>query len=193
MVETTSRTIGERFLLRPGSRLNERVIGVLARAQQYAGIEIYGVDFQSGLSHLDVGTWEARKLLLSSGAPRRQNALFQESRGTSIPIAPRSRSGLGGSFSRHLLPALQSRAEGPMAFDYRDRLERNPRIAGGEAVFKGTRVTLRTVLASLAEGATVEEILNDFPTLGGDDLRAAIAFAAASAQEDLPVAEVHVR
>lgn len=76
---------------------------------------------------------------------------------------------------------------------YHDRIERNPRVAGGEAVIKGTRVTLRTVLASLAEGASVEEILEDFPTLSAQDVRAAIAFAAASAQEDLPVAEAHGR
>ena len=80
-----------------------------------------------------------------------------------------------------------------MAINYHDRIERNPRVAGGEAVIKGTRVTLRTVLASLAEGATVSEILRDFPTLTEQDVRAAIAFAAASAQEDLPVAEPHVR
>ena len=63
---------------------------------------------------------------------------------------------------------------------------RDPRICGGETVVKGTRVTLRTILASLAEGATVEEILEDFPTLSEKDVRAAIAFAAASAEEDLP-------
>jgi uncharacterized protein (DUF433 family) len=80
-----------------------------------------------------------------------------------------------------------------MAFNYQDRIERNPRLAGGEAVIKGTRVPLRTVLASLAEGATVDEILKDFPTLAERDIRAVIAFAAASAQEDLPVAEAHVR
>jgi uncharacterized protein (DUF433 family) len=80
-----------------------------------------------------------------------------------------------------------------MAANYQERLERNPRVAGGEAVIKGTRVTLRTVLASLAEGATVEEIVRDFPTLTESDVRAAIAFAAASAQEDLPVAEAHIR
>lgn len=80
-----------------------------------------------------------------------------------------------------------------MTLNYHERIERNPRVAGGEAIIKGTRVTLRTVLASLAEGATVEEILNDFPTLTDEDIRAAIAFAAASAQEDLPVAEAHVR
>ena len=70
--------------------------------------------------------------------------------------------------------------------DYADRIVRDPGICGGEPVFKGTRVTLRTVLASLAEGDREEEILADFPTLTTDDVRAAIAFAAASAQEDLP-------
>lgn len=80
-----------------------------------------------------------------------------------------------------------------MTFNYLDRIERDPRIAGGQAVIKGTRVTLRTVLASLAEGATIEEILKDFPTLTDVDVRAVIAFAAASAQEDLPVAEALVR
>ncbi len=79
-----------------------------------------------------------------------------------------------------------------MALNYHDRIERNPRVAGGDAVIKGTRVPLRTVLASLAEGATVDEILKDFPTLTEQDVRAAIAFAAASAQEDLPVAGAHV-
>lgn len=45
---------------------------------------------------------------------------------------------------------------------------------------------MRTVLASLAEAATVEEILKDFPTLTEEAIRAVIAFAAASAEEDLP-------
>ncbi len=74
--------------------------------------------------------------------------------------------------------------------DYRRYLVRDPRICGGEPVVKGTRVTVRTLLASLAEGATVEEILRDFPTLKERGVRAVIAFAAASAEEDLPVPSV---
>ena len=70
------------------------------------------------------------------------------------------------------------------------RIIRDPSICGGEPVFRGTRVTLRTVLASLAEGATTDEIVADFPTLCHDDVLEAIAFAAASAQEDLPVPAV---
>ena len=71
--------------------------------------------------------------------------------------------------------------------DYRDYIVRDPRVCAGEPVIKGTRVLLRTILASLAEGASVEDILADFPTLTEEGIRAAIAFAAASATEDLPV------
>jgi uncharacterized protein (DUF433 family) len=77
--------------------------------------------------------------------------------------------------------------------NYQDRIVRDPQIVGGEPVLKGTRVTLKTVLGSLAEGATTEQILADFPTLSEEDVRAAIAFAAASAQEDLPVAETRIK
>ena len=73
---------------------------------------------------------------------------------------------------------------------YEDRIIRDPGICGGEPVFKGTRVTLRTVLASLADGDSAEEILAGFPTLKAEDIQAAIAFAAASAGEDLPVPAV---
>ncbi len=55
-----------------------------------------------------------------------------------------------------------------------DRIVRDPKVCGGEPVFKGTRVTLRTVLASLAAGDSVAEILADFPTLKAKDIQAAI-------------------
>lgn len=70
---------------------------------------------------------------------------------------------------------------------FEDAFERNPKVCGGQPVFRGTRVLLRTVLASLAEGDSFEEILNAFPTLTLEQLRASVAFAASSAQEDLPV------
>jgi uncharacterized protein (DUF433 family) len=73
-----------------------------------------------------------------------------------------------------------------MSMDYAKHFERDPRIMGGEAVIKGTRVPLRTVLASLAEGNTPAEIVAAFPSLTEADVRAAIAFAADSAQEDIP-------
>jgi uncharacterized protein (DUF433 family) len=67
---------------------------------------------------------------------------------------------------------------------------RDPKIWGSQLTVKGTRVTIRTVLASLAEGATEDEILADFPTLTHEAVRAVIAFAATSAEEDLLVPPV---
>ena len=59
--------------------------------------------------------------------------------------------------------------------DYRDRIVRDPRVCSGEPVIRGTRVLLRTILASLAEGASIEDILADFPTLSEGDVGAAMA------------------
>ena len=59
--------------------------------------------------------------------------------------------------------------------DYTKFIVRNPRICGGQPVIRGTRVTVRTVLASLAEGASIEEILRDFPSLSEEAVRAVIA------------------
>jgi len=69
---------------------------------------------------------------------------------------------------------------------YAEYFERNPAICGGETVFKGTRVLLRTILLSLAEGDSEETLLHSFPTLKPEHVHAAIAFAAASAAEDIP-------
>lgn len=77
-----------------------------------------------------------------------------------------------------------------MAYQPTDYFERRRDICGGELVIKGTRVSVRTLLASLAEGATENEVLTDFPTLTAEALRAVIAFAAASAEGDLPVPPV---
>jgi uncharacterized protein (DUF433 family) len=71
--------------------------------------------------------------------------------------------------------------------NYVNFIIRDPQICGGESVIRGTRIPLRTILASLAEGANAAEIIADFPSLGETDVQAVIAFAAASAGEDLPV------
>lgn len=74
--------------------------------------------------------------------------------------------------------------------NYEEYIVRDATICGGELVVKGTRVTVRTILASLAEGASTQELLDDFPTLTERSVRAVIAFAAASAEEDLPLPSV---
>jgi uncharacterized protein (DUF433 family) len=74
--------------------------------------------------------------------------------------------------------------------DYHQYIVRDPKVCGGEPIVKGTRVTVRTILASLAEGDTVQELLEAFPSLKEEDVRAVVAFAAASAEEDLPLQSV---
>jgi uncharacterized protein (DUF433 family) len=49
------------------------------------------------------------------------------------------------------------------AMNYRERIVRDPNIAGGEPVVKGTRVTLRTLPASLAEGRVADQAVKIKP------------------------------
>jgi uncharacterized protein (DUF433 family) len=70
--------------------------------------------------------------------------------------------------------------------DPSDLIIRDPTICGGQPALKGTRVPLRIVLAFLAQGESADMILEEFPGVTEEHLRACIAFAAASAAEDLP-------
>ena len=71
--------------------------------------------------------------------------------------------------------------------DHAAHFVRDPKTCAGETVFRGTRVLLRAVLADLADGASIQEVLADFPSLTEGQVRAAIAFAAAAARDDMPV------
>jgi uncharacterized protein (DUF433 family) len=75
---------------------------------------------------------------------------------------------------------------------FKDYIVSDKSICGGQPVIRGTRVTLLTVLASLADGDSIEEILKSFPTLSNEAVRAVIAYAASSAEEDLPLPPVPV-
>ncbi len=60
------------------------------------------------------------------------------------------------------------------------RIEMNPAVMMGKPVIKGTRITVELILRKLAEGETEKELLEDYPHLTRDDIRAAIAYGAAS-------------
>ena len=57
-------------------------------------------------------------------------------------------------------------------------IEIHPGIRSGKPCFMGTRITVYDVLEYLAGGMTEAELLNDFPTLTPQHIRAALAFAA---------------
>lgn len=54
----------------------------------------------------------------------------------------------------------------------------DPRIMVGKPVIKGTRITVELILNKLAAGRTVEQILEDYPHLTREGIRAALKFAA---------------
>lgn len=70
--------------------------------------------------------------------------------------------------------------------DYRAWIEINPKVMVGKPVIKGTRITVETVLEQFAAGYTEDEILNAYPHLTREGIRAALAYAAdALRNEDL--------
>ncbi len=56
-------------------------------------------------------------------------------------------------------------------------MERNPRILGGELVFKGTRVSVSHVSGLILKGVPLEELRQDFPHLSERCFELARAFA----------------
>ncbi len=61
-----------------------------------------------------------------------------------------------------------------------ERIEINPAVMLGKPVIRGTRITVELILRKLAEGETEAELLEDYPHLKPQDIRAAIAYGAAS-------------
>ena len=70
---------------------------------------------------------------------------------------------------------------------YQAYIVRDPTVCGGVPIVRGTRVPVRTSLSSLEAGDSFEVIMRDFPSVSTEALRAIVAYAAASAREDLPV------
>jgi uncharacterized protein (DUF433 family) len=54
----------------------------------------------------------------------------------------------------------------------------DPEIRSGKPCIKGTRIAIGDILQWLASGMSTQEILDDFPSLKEEHIRAALAFAA---------------
>jgi uncharacterized protein (DUF433 family) len=72
---------------------------------------------------------------------------------------------------------------------WRDRIIVDPRICHGRACIKGTRVMVAVILDNLAAGTSVARILQSYPSLCREDVRAAISYAAELAREQVILAE----
>ena len=61
--------------------------------------------------------------------------------------------------------------------DWRDRITVDPRILVGKPVVKGTRIAVEMVVDLLAAGWTHRQILDSYPTLREEDVRACLGYA----------------
>ncbi len=59
-----------------------------------------------------------------------------------------------------------------------DRIDIHPHVMMGKPVIRGTRITVEPLLRKISEGASEEDLLDAYPRLQREDIRAAIAFAA---------------
>lgn len=64
----------------------------------------------------------------------------------------------------------------------------DPEVVHGRPVVRGTRMRVSDVLSLLAAGADETEILEDYPYLTADDIRACLAYAAAQADHTVVIA-----
>ena len=63
------------------------------------------------------------------------------------------------------------------------RITRNPAVMQGKACIRGMRVTVGMIVSQIAEGATPEELLKEFPYLEREDITEALRYAAYLASE----------
>jgi uncharacterized protein (DUF433 family) len=64
------------------------------------------------------------------------------------------------------------------------RITTDPEIFGGKPVVRGMRISVELVLSLLAQGETVEAILDDYPDLERDDIRSCLEYARAVIAHD---------
>ena len=64
-----------------------------------------------------------------------------------------------------------------------ERVVTDPAVCHGQACIRGTRIPVSVVLDNIAEGATPEDIIAEYPSLSREDIQAAIAYAAELTRE----------
>jgi uncharacterized protein (DUF433 family) len=64
-----------------------------------------------------------------------------------------------------------------------DRISIDPNVCFGKPCIRGTRIWVSLILDFLASGETAEQILEEYPHLTAEDIRAAIAYGAEVARE----------
>lgn len=68
--------------------------------------------------------------------------------------------------------------------NWQEQIKIDPKVCHGKPCITGTRIMVSVILDNLAEGLTLKEIVDEYPPLTLENVRAAIAYAAALAREE---------
>jgi len=66
-----------------------------------------------------------------------------------------------------------------------DRITQDPNVLAGRATIRGLRISVSHIVNLVANGMTPAQIVTDLPDLVEDDVRQALAYAAALAKDEL--------
>ena len=66
-----------------------------------------------------------------------------------------------------------------------DRITFDPAVMGGRACIRGMRMTVSLVVNLVANGMSTEDIFRDYPELEAEDIRQALQYASALANEEI--------
>ena len=66
-----------------------------------------------------------------------------------------------------------------------DRITQDPNVLAGRATIRGLRISVAHVINLVANGMTPAQIVEELPDLEPEDVRQALAYAAALAQDEL--------
>lgn len=69
--------------------------------------------------------------------------------------------------------------------DWREYVTIDPELHHGDACIKGTRIPVTTIIGSLADGMTADEVIETYPQLTETQIQAALAYAADIMRQDL--------
>lgn len=68
---------------------------------------------------------------------------------------------------------------------WHERISVDPQICHGQACIRGTRIPVHQILGMLAHGDTIDDLLQEYPSLQREDVMAALDYAAALAEEQV--------
>jgi uncharacterized protein (DUF433 family) len=70
-----------------------------------------------------------------------------------------------------------------------ERITVHPKVCHGQACIKGTRIPVHLILRMLAHGDTIEDLLQEYPSLTREDILACLDYAASLAEERVTLLE----